>query len=509
MVTFPDLTYRDGVPYVAPVSKWADNDGAFYKVSDLAKWRSRKNGGPYRVVGDDGANAYSPGSWTTMYAKALSIVANPLAEHYIGPTFWKSGNVGANLEFVTAYFPAFSYPEPTIEGQGLVITALVGRVLNDETMINAVITALTAQIAVPNLNFANLTLWEHGRIKDQNPLFIIGQWATRLIFAYDLIKNLITDTGLKTSIETWFYNMAKWMADDINVEINKYFSITNETNPIATARLNDTHTANSYVTSDTRNIYQQTTGVNILTHDGGHPIPRMGFIFNNRRWDIVRYVGYAGILFNDTYLKDSARVFFKEFIKYQVYPPGLGTDIAQGGMLTEAERNRDANFAEHMLTYMGQSMFCALDIAYIFHKNGDSTLRDYTTSAGMLNTVGGPKNIKMVVDRYGKFFDGTGTVTYTSTKDGVANTVELIDGVDISKAPDWFCHHDIPVMTLAYALWGENNYKLALRRQKPGNWVYNNNTANSANNPAGSGANPIYMGPGGAYPDILFMIAPD
>ena len=58
------------------------------------------------------------------------------------------------------------------------------------------------------------------------------------------------------------------------------------------------------------------------THDGGYDVPRIGLYYNNRRGDLARLVGTLGVFYQDQSFIQSAKFFFKEWLKYAVYPDG-------------------------------------------------------------------------------------------------------------------------------------------------------------------------------------------
>ncbi|HYG41205.1 MAG TPA: gliding motility-associated C-terminal domain-containing protein [Cytophagales bacterium] len=417
--------------------------GLQFTQEELIIWRDRAENGPYKSYGDVSSN--SPGDWNRIIRDAEDLVKDPFQEHYIGPTMDKYGNP------ITGIVPTYSKPDPHTKGVKILNCAFAYAVKEDKRYLEAVKKALLKQASEKMTDFTNKSRW--GNLYDINPGFTIAEWVNRLLLAYDFIQ--IQDPVL----DQWFKNSTAYFQYSLDLSLSQWFR-DREKGIIA-----DVKRAGTIVNTKE-------------THINGYRIPKIAFSYNNRRGALARLVASSGIKFNNESFKKSAKYFFKEFMKYSVFPDGT---------LAEFERSTsslpDKGFAYAMS--IGDQL---QTIADLFGRAGDMELYNYTTSEGLGGTEGGAKNLKLVIKLFLQLVD-------RSLERYAINTSEdnRIDGV----YPGWYSAYDI-WFSQANVYYEDPYIKSVYTRKAPGTKEYHKY-------PASTGPNIVWTGSGAVCAGKLFM----
>lgn len=405
--------------------------GLYFTPQEVEIWKARSKGGPYKSSGDAISN--SPGDWSRILKSANECLANPTAEHYKGPTKDKYGKT-------TTVAVQWSQPEALTKGVKLRDAAFVYLLTNDSRYKNAVYKGLLAQAKEPLTDFSNITRWPV--VYDINPGFDVAEWISRLLVAYDMIE--ISDP----TIDRFFKNAGAYC----------YRNIQN--------------LKSGYVDRE-RGILKITGNSTDKTHIGGYIVPTIGKWYNNRRATIERAVAMVGFkYYNAAYVKEAA-MFFKEFIKYSIYPDGTFTEFHRA-----TSSLPDKGFA-----YSTASCNIMIEIADLYARQGDKSLYNYVTSDGVNQTKGGQKSLKLMIQSLSKHINGTIKRYAIST----SSSQNIIDG----KYKTWLSENDI------WFAQANVYYK--------DSYIKSTYTKAYVSSPATSGPLPVWGGTGGLFPGKLFM----
>jgi hypothetical protein len=434
--------------------------GATFTLEELNVWKQRFITGPYRALGDISTN--SPGEWSRILTNATQLVTNPSIEKWDLPTQYIENGVTKNI--TTTYIPKWAVPDPVGNHIRTSNAAFVYLVSGHTAYLNAAKTSLFLQIDDPNMDFSNTTIWKPQTIDDQNPGFIICQMIARLFCAFDFMKHTFTQPE-KDQCDEWFLNAATFWAKECDDRLALHF----------VDRMNENYTLTSY-----GNAVGDNNLSSYKTHDDGWMIPVIALHHNNRRADMIKLGALVGIHLNNAYLKKSAEIFFKSFMRFQVFPDGL---------IGEMERGRQAH--EKGVSYAGCLITLMADIADVFARSGNTSLYTYSTEEGKLNTVspGNPKTFKKVVKRY---ID----IHAPGTQPKIYYDNLLLDGID--AATNWYSVFDVAASATVNLYYKDPAIKAQYMRNRAGSNQY-------PTTPAGSGFNNGYSGAGGNIPSKLFM----
>src|SRR5690606_12641935 len=124
----------------------------------------------------------------------------------------------------------------------------------------------------------------------------------------------------------------------------------------------------------------------------GDTIVNLPRYYNNRKGAFAQLIGIIGAGLNDVELIHHAKVYFKEWILFSVYP---------SGETGENERNGDYGVPQQGSKFYGLLNVGAYAyIAEALARKGDFELYQYSTSDGRCGTQGGPKSFRLVVDTH-------------------------------------------------------------------------------------------------------------
>lgn len=426
--------------------------GLHFTKEELDIWKQRARNGPYKQRGDVSPN--SPNDWERILSNANAFLKNPKADR------WNGGYQGNGCVPKGTTSQIMSY-EPHKSLLKIRDAAFVYQITGDTGYRDAVKNELLGYyVGHAKMDFSNRSRWclGQGSVNDMNPGFIISGGMDRALSSYDLIRDSLTQ-GERERIEKWLRNAGDYFRRVVDDDLN----------PIFKDRQNG-------IIKDPASMGKHRA----YTHDGGYSITTIARRFNNRRAEMMKFVSAVGILVSDRTMKDSARQFFIDWMKFGVFPDGTHNEYYRN-----IPSKPEKGFGYTMSTI--SSMIC---IADVFARSGDSSLYDYVTSDGFKDSKGGKKNLLLVMQNISKYINHD-LKRYFPGKAGQINY--LIDG----RTSSWKSVFDI-YFSKANVYYKDEYIKNTYLRKQPGVDQY-------PSNPAPAGAFNTWQGIGGMSPGVLFM----
>jgi hypothetical protein len=342
-------------------------------TAEIAVWNSRRVSGPYKSSGDVSTN--SPGDWDRILSNADAFVKAPTVFRWSGQT---SASCWSSLD----EFPA----KPSrSDGEFIRDAAFVYLLTGTADYRTAVLAELLAQAAVTGTKFEDNVRWiaNGSCVAGDGHSWEITGWLTRYLFAWDYIRPTVTGAD-RTTIDTWFQNAAEFWHEPSDIIAEERFA---------------NRDTDDYTTYNTG--YDPDGATTYLLYATGPLHTQWAEGWNNRSTNHVRFVGLAGILLGDTALKDRAKRWWKETIRY---------NVLSDGTIGEIGRATDDGLPGLGFSYVGMAVGSLITLADAFARNGDFELYQYSTSDGKYSTTGGPKTLASVITTF------VGMVNHTVTR---------------------------------------------------------------------------------------------
>jgi hypothetical protein len=364
---------------------------------ELDIWKQRAAHGPYKNTDDVTSN--SPGDWTRILGKADAFLNNPTAERWSGQTTAACWN------------PRDSSP-PALPGRArgekLRDAGFAYLVTGTTGYRETVRAELLAQAAMVGTNFGDARRWCNST---DNPIgdgysHEIVNWLTKLIFGYSYIRENLSSSD-KSTLDKWFLDAGKFWENVVAVILERRFPNRNQ----------DDYTTRGPGYGSI--LPEVQCGI---THYAGFKACDWHEGWNNRNAAQIRYVAMAGILANDTFLKNQAKRYFREWLAYAVFPDG-----------TDQEYKRWSDYDNSPTlgwSYAGLKIGAMTSIADHFARIGDFELYNYSTSNGIYGTGGGTKSLKKVIGLHMSVVNHTEIRYGTADASRNGNPEYLIDSVD-------------------------------------------------------------------------------
>lgn len=425
---------------VAPVpAGLPSHSGLTFSVEEVQVWRERAQSGPYKSAGDVGPN--SPGDWDRIVANKDAFLADPDIGLWEGPD--GSGCVEQD-----------SSNEPPREGAALLRDAAFYHLITGDVQARqAVHDRLMEQARQPGVAFGDRERWCVEVFRDVNPGFIIGNWLTQHLFAYDYLGREAFTEEEQRELDAWFLNFAEIAHHDVNDSLESLFADRD---------------AGDYRTDRDRDCDGE-------PYDGGDEVCKVARYYNNRNASLVRYTALVGVHQDNAELVEDAKQWVKEFLQFGVFPEGYTSDFARGS----------DDSPELGWLYGVHTAGHAITIADTLSRQGDHELYEYETTAGIHGSEvpdgGDPKSLHFLMRELSKYVTG--------------EYDREIDDDPITPAD----HYPGEVM-LAQA---NHYYRDPYLRQ-----VYTRTLEGLPpypEVPAPNGPNLVWQGDGGIYPGVLFM----
>jgi hypothetical protein len=473
--------------------------GLHVTQEELNIWKQRAQGGPYKSTGDVSTN--SPGDWTRINSRANQWASNPTQDAWVGND---SGQAFASPSFVYA---TCSYGNPCVP-KGLLGQAIMNAAfatLVDPANHNhgaAIRTALLNQIAVTGANFTNTTLWPNRNISD-GYVGAITQFLTRLAFAYSYVRNLpVFSAADRTAIDTWFSNAAFYWGKQTDFLVREGHFPNRNTEYDTSVNLGNKYpsTSISGETSTAGQIQRFPLYFDCTTKAAGPIASIWHETWSNRSANILQFAA-AGSLLNGTLPNDAqtqrwVKMWIKESIIYSTFSQNMNHEFRW--------QNCSPNNPGCGWDYSSLNLGPLVSIADMFARNGDRSLFDFSTSAGVTfsatpesSTTGGPKSLLGMIQRHSGFVNQRSTQSPNWYGDSTAAHCGNLD---------WLIQPNDNIAGEMRV--SEQNYIM-------GNLYYQNAAYKQAYMRTLSGApaypaSPVnihgpWEGPWGTYPGVLFM----
>ncbi len=372
--------------------------GLHYTDLELIKWQTRAVSGPFRVAND--ATAYpinsanglrnTPGDWTRITGNKTS---------------WE-GSGKASDRYTNYQKGALNAPLVKDDGSTAPLTA--GAKIRDAAFYYLVTdnavgkrNVLTELIAIINTKYAytvngvttmlyafdptNTLRW-HANLSDVSPWFVITEWLTKLLYAYDYCKSEAED-GEKSTILSWhagFLQVTKRQMDHdlADLFVNRYgndYTIQGSTTSSSSVAYRELHHISSDgVTPYDNNVYY-----------GGKIGSVIANRYNNRRITINTYQVLGGIATGNQVYVDSGKRFFKETIRFAMLPGATANSdlpLSDFGRWVDhdgLDPNKGYNYCVSPGMYV---------VADALARKGDRELWDYATTLGTSIAQSGSSN---------------------------------------------------------------------------------------------------------------------
>jgi hypothetical protein len=421
--------------------------GLHVTQEELNIWKQRAQSGPYKSPGDVSAN--SPGDWNRIVGNANAFISNPSVDRWAGQT---------TDQCVKAWDPE----PPRNLGAKMRDAGFYYLVIGNTSYRDAVRNELLAQAGVAGTDFSNKTRW-CASIWDDNPTFDYANWLTKLLFAYDYVRSGLT-TSERNILDTWFLNAANFWEANQDYAVKSRFPNRNS---------DDYNTVGNCDPSGSK-----------VTHFAGYTVVECYRVFNNRALTQARFFTLAGVMLNNTWLKNQGKRYVKEWIKYAVFPDGTPTEFERWENTTPALG----------WNYSSLALGTALSIADTLARTGDMELYNFSSLDGILDTKGGPKSLRQIITLHLKHVN-TDIVRYgtdnSANNGSSAYRIRSIDGITGEAI------ENDTYTALANIFYQDNFIKS----------IYMRTAANSPVYPSspGTGGWTAFTGEWGVYPGVLFM----
>jgi hypothetical protein len=394
-------------------------------------WKQRTITGPYKE------------GWFDIRKRADAFVRNP-EPRWAGKA--DSGCYNRNAD-----------RKPTrIQDRGLRDAGFVYLVTGNSSFRNAVLSALLAQAATSGTEFNNSTKWCGPR----SATFEVANWVRRLVYGYSYIRISLSDVE-RTILDNWFLNAGIFFEGAVHANIRSRFP----------NRLKDNYSPCIAVPL----CPGKSRG---LLHFGGPTAHVFSQSWANQPATITALVAAIGVVVNNATLKDSARRFVQEWLKFAVWPDGTVYD--------QVRWNLEPAEPQMGYAYAGTAIASIITIADHLARVGDTSLYEFSTNEGMFGTQGGPKSLSKVLQNFAGLTNGT-ILRYASHTETTNPTLLIRQFGPVDKR--------ILYITLAQAniFYNRADFKAAYMTPLPSRWK--------------SGGYDARGGDWGSFPDVLFMFA--
>lgn len=452
----------------APPPSTVDRLGLHVTKDELKIWRQRAAGGPYRAQGDVSSN--SPGDWERILGYAGKFAAAPSAGRWAGPV---ANNPDGCVVQVNKSADDTRYVPPYMNATYLRDAAFVAMVEGNQGYAAAVRDELISQALVPGVDFSDRSRFCFGTIAgDNNPVFNIANWLTRLTYAYDYVRisfpELLGSTD-RQLLDQWFADAAEWMQEATDSKLDELF----------VDRSSGDYRLTAVATNDWRNVL----------YLGGPEARTLQRRYNNRAAASLRYVALVGVNQGNSSFVDSAKRFTQEFIQFSYFPEGA---------LGEFERwtsNRPILGWKYSVLAAGS----LITIADTLARAGDPSLYTYETTNGALGTEGShfsgaPKSLATLINDLMGYVDHRFARYGTMDASRQGDDRYLIDSRDELNGDESV--HDT-MLTMSNRFYGSTYVKSVYERTAPGTPGYPSSPTHGQGDPEG--------GEWGTYPGALLM----
>ncbi len=452
-----------GVTSTTPPSVDGVRQGVFFTDAEVEIWRERSENGPFKSFGDVEPN--SPGEWDRIVDHANTFMNDPSRDR----TTRKSGQNGyENYE----------------THQTLKDAAFCSLVKNDAEIAETVKTEILWQVRNSGIT------WNRQQYYDtDSDGWWDAEWVFRLAMAYDFTKHYFSDSE-KADVENWFKDTAYQHANSVHAELALNFPGRLDRNYDEKRR-----SAQSFdgAGSPDGHAYLDENGNSV------NRLPNLAKWYNNRRSTRMGFVSFVAILTDDATLKNHAKIYTEEYIKFGMFPDG-----------TPGEYNRNGNYGypsagKH---YNAINLQTIVFTAEAFARTGDMSLYELETREGLWTTVASSnepmKSIKTGVVNYLDEIDYT-VEHFCEDPDCLARYPQThpnnrIDSYSEDRNIQWV--NEVWFSPMGNKFWQDKRIQDGYMHRRPNSEGFPNSSRKTGT--AGPSGNP-YGGSGVVFPSTLFM----
>lgn len=358
----------------AVAQTWETNSSTVEEFDFLRARAGLITGTPlYRHLGDAG-KTYSPGDWDRIVANKNVWVNNPAADRYTN--YYKGCET---CQFPRADLANNSNPYDTDDGYFIKDAAFFAHLTNDASLKTAVRNEIMNNVVnatysyngqtIKAFDFYNTKRWVPNTFQDINPGFGIADWVTRTLFAFQWssARGTAWSDADKAAFNNWVKGAGYFLKTNYDIDADALFK----------GRSIGNYTPTSY--SDSKEA-DPTNWANAYIDASGtkHYARYIAKFYSNRRHSMAGAVGQIGVHLRDAGLISSAKNYFKETIRFAIYPNGVYCDFHR---LTSTQPQKG-------FSYTHSGMMHAFMFADALARIGDRELIDYETTAGTTGTDG-------------------------------------------------------------------------------------------------------------------------
>jgi hypothetical protein len=469
--------------------------GTTYNDSELAVWQQRDSEGFTPI-------ANRPDSWADHKARAVYFGNNPTAGYFTTDINTTDPN---NTQYVVA--ASFEY----------LLNGAYASVVHD---------FLVNQVQEANADYESYfaTL---GTATER--MAFSGAWVFRLFLVYDYTKDLYS-LGEKAMIDQWFYNAGWYLSRYLEQRIlgtlftrrnawaryadpdamiadqgsqvsgRKYCVLNPFMNYIydgvATGSIDDYTQSPTALRDYSALSGVASTGIGyspaIYTHmnEAGvnqTEIKQIHGFYKNPYAMAARAIGVIGIYLNDDMLKDHARLFFEEWMKFGVYADGTTSEYRRNNGNGTTDPYQLGTCYYSVIVWESAVIF-----ADLLRRNNDDSMYEFMTSDGIHGSEGGTKNIRLVIET--TIEHCTSEVLRYCKAVNVDQLIDTMNGTSYRYLPE------VP-LSLANRYYNEQRIKDCYLLTLAGSNTY---SASGWTYPTGGAAN-SWGGALGSYPDFVYM----
>jgi hypothetical protein len=344
---------------------------------------------------------------------------------------------------------------------------------------NAVRNELLTQATLPGVQWAG-PLWsaptcDETKLGDTwNPVLGFHNWMLHMLVSYDFMRRDLSSTDRMT-LDKWFLDFSKrFEAVNYKRHLEKRWP----------KRDSDDYSSSPHSTAAFKKMYFN--GPDWSWWHGA---------WNNQFHLGMLVHGLSGIMFDNAYLKKQAKRYFKEFVKYNVWPDGVMGDL---------HRWNDNGHPCKGFWYTASQAEDTAAMAEAFARTGDFELYQYVTSDGYAGTAGGPKSLKTAIITHQGLANAS-VKRYAATDEALATDARFLINSDCSRFPTtgivgsyaWRGVNDIWAAAIANRFYKDNVIKAGYMRQRASDSGYPASPNHSCGSP--------WEGGHCTFPGVLFM----
>jgi len=346
----------------------------FTSDAEVAVWQTRATSGPYKNSGDASTN--SPNDHVRLLSQADALVSSPTGQRWTGNA-------------TSTCFPPSGTSDPPFSrlyGLNAAAAGLVFLITGTSSYSDAARDALLDQEGQAGTDFTNTTKWcpSHAQADAHHD---VAHWLAKLLFAYDSIRDGLSGAN-QTTLDAWF------------LAAGRYFDAVGANGVIDNRFPN--RDSDDYVTL----AQDPTTNAKVI-YFGGPTAVDWHRMWNNRRAAISGVGGLIGLVVGGNTIRngaitlvDSAKRYFEESIKFNVFPDGNENHISDYERWTTGTPQLGWHYASDAT--MSHIVF-----SDCLARTGDLSAFNFSTTDGRRGTDGGTKSLLAMIRTNLKYVDGT------------------------------------------------------------------------------------------------------